>query len=516
MIDNSKRKMIRDWAEEGMSQREISRRLGIDVKTVHKIINEDSDADKINKERSDKQSVNEELLRDTFYRCSGFVQRVHEILKDEYAIELGYSTLTRKVCAMGLKSPVVVQHHRIPDVPGEEMQHDTSPHKLIVNGKRVSMVLSGLYFRYSKIRYLKYYPRFNRFVQKCFLHEALSHIGYCAKKCIIDNTNLVIHHGTGLSAVFHTEMVDFAKQYGFKWQAHEIGHSDRKAGQERCFRTVETNFLPGRSFVSEEDLNEQLIYWATKKFASRPQSRTRLIPLELFETEKPMLNKIPPYIHPPYMSLQRVVDEYGYVAYNANYYWTTCSRGTNLKILVYDSEIVICTSLKNDTQLKYQLPARNVHNMRFAPEGQKPPLRQPNNQKKGCQEEMLRLKRKGSPMTEYLDFIFSSKVKLRQKPLFVRNLYQLSKKMTPELLDKAIYRALQYQVVTIDALERIAGLFLSESLLSSKEYPAPNPGFDFQTRKAFIDGRISHEVDGQEYLKLYETEEDDDEYESSP
>ena len=36
-----------------------------------------------------------------------------------------------------------------------------------------------------------------------------------------------------------------------------------KAGEERSFWTVETNFLPGRAFQSLEDLNAQALAWAT-------------------------------------------------------------------------------------------------------------------------------------------------------------------------------------------------------------------------------------------------------------
>mgnify|MGYP002749825947 FL=1 len=84
----------------------------------------------------------------------------------------------------------------------------------------------------------------------------------------------------------------YAKSYGFIWYAHEIGHSNRKAGKERNFLAVETNFLPGRTFTPLEDLNKQAFEWATKRYANRPQSKTKLIPSELFEHEKPLLVKL--------------------------------------------------------------------------------------------------------------------------------------------------------------------------------------------------------------------------------
>ena len=153
------------------------------------------------------------------------------------------------------------------------------------------------------------------------MEEALKHFGYSADDCIIDNTNLAIHHGTGSRAVMVPEMVKFAENYGFEWKAHEIKHSDRKAGVERNFWSIETNFFPGRTFTSLEDLNAQAFLWATERYAKRPQSKTGLIPIDTFENEKPYLTKLPEYISPVCQDHERYVDEYGYCAFKANYYW---------------------------------------------------------------------------------------------------------------------------------------------------------------------------------------------------
>ena len=94
---------------------------------------------------------------------------------------------------------------------------------------------------------------------KCFFHEALTFWQYVADDCIIDNTNLARLYGTGKNAVIHPEMAQFAKQYGFSFVCHEKGHANRKAGNERGFFTVETNFFPGREFASLEDMNRQAL-----------------------------------------------------------------------------------------------------------------------------------------------------------------------------------------------------------------------------------------------------------------
>ena len=67
----------------------------------------------------------------------------------------------------------------MPDEPGAEMQHDTSPYLVKLADRESKLIASLLYLRYSKRRYLKFYRAFNRFKMKCFLHEALMFWGYC-------------------------------------------------------------------------------------------------------------------------------------------------------------------------------------------------------------------------------------------------------------------------------------------------------------------------------------------------
>jgi hypothetical protein len=177
---------------------------------------------------------------------------VHEKLREEEGVAVPYQTLTRKLRAMGIGTARLERCAQVPDEPGGEMQHDTSVYPLSIGGLNGSVIASLLYLRYSKRRYLKFYRAFNRFKMKCFFHEALMFWGYAAGDCIIDNTNLARLRGTGADAVIAPEMEAFARQYAFRFRCHEIGHANRKAGEERSFWTVETNFLPGREFQSLE------------------------------------------------------------------------------------------------------------------------------------------------------------------------------------------------------------------------------------------------------------------------
>jgi hypothetical protein len=84
--------------------------------------------------------------------------------------------------------------------------------------------------------------------------------GSC-RRCIIDNTSVVIAYGSGSDAVMAPEMEAFGRMFGMKFVAHHINDADRKAKAERNFRYIENNFLAGRTFTGWQDLNRRAIKW---------------------------------------------------------------------------------------------------------------------------------------------------------------------------------------------------------------------------------------------------------------
>lgn len=400
------------------------------------------------------------------------------------------------------------RHHRVEDVPGEEMQHDTSPYRLKIGKNTVGVICSALYFRYSKIRYVRFFLNFNRFTMKCFFHEALTFFKYSAKICVIDNTNLAVLRGTGKNAVINPEMIEFARNYGFEWLAHEKNHADRKAGEERTFRTINTNFFPGREFRNIEDINVQAFDWATVRYARRPQSKTRLVPVELFEIEKPYLIKLPGYIMAPYQDHHRLLDQYGYIAFKANYYWVPKESKRNAAFIEYSDTIKIFPKDNNNKplpSLQYPLPEADIRNKTFKPDGVNTNPYQPNNRKKPSHEEERRIRDIGSICCDYVDFIKSKQCNIVQKPRFLRELYRLSKKMTPSLLLAAIERALKYHVTTIDGLLRISTQLMKKDLYDLPETYLEED--DYQQRDTYQQGRFSDETEIQYIFDANQQEE---------
>jgi transposase len=297
MIEADKRKAIFLLHQEGMPLREIARRLHVSRNTVAVVIAQGGQLPKLI--RSPKQKIDTQLLQRLYEQCGGWIQCMHEKLAEEQGIEVKYSTLTRMLRQSGISKS---QESRCGQVPVNPVPRcsTTLPSIGSSSGEQLHRVVASLlYLRYSKGRYLKFYRCFNRFQLKRFLHEALTYWGYVPRQCIIDNTNLARLRGTGAQAVIVPEMEAFARQYGFQFRCHEKGHSDRKAGEERSFWTVETNFLAGRSFLNINDLNCQALEWATVRMEYRPQGKARLIPAKAFEHERCYLSQLPAHLPAP-------------------------------------------------------------------------------------------------------------------------------------------------------------------------------------------------------------------------
>lgn len=499
MIDVEKRKAIFLLHQEGMAFRDIARKLRVSRNTVKEIVKQrGAMPDTV---RSDKIHIDLELLARLYADCEGYAQRMHEKLMEEEDIQVSYSTLTRMLRESDISRPQKDRCDEVPDTPGAEMQHDTSPYDVLLGGKRTRVIASLLYMRYSKRRHLTFYRRFNRFKMKCFLHKALMYWKYAAPLCIIDNTNLARLSGIGKHAVMVPEMKAFARQYGFEFRCHEKGHSNRKAGEERGFWTVETNFFPGRRFRSLEDMNEQASVWATERMYHRRQGKTRVIPAEAFEFERAYLEKIPLYLPAPYLVHKLGTDQYGHIAFNANYYWVPGTRRDEVMVLEYGDRLALYQ--KRKCIAEYQLPADGVKNEKFSPAGQPKPRYQPKYRKKPTAEEEKRLRAMDQTVNDYLDFALKPKGTGRHR--FVRQLFALMQQMSSELFVKTIRRGLRYRITSLDTLRRIALLCMNQG---DQMLPSPDVDEGFTKREAYLEGRLTDAPDLSVYDKLLE--EDDD------
>ena len=269
-------------------------------------------------ERDESLTVHLEKIQDLYQRCKGNLVRVAEELAAG-GIVVQYSTLTgfcrRHGIGVVIKQPAGQYHFE----PGEEMQHDTSPHVVTLDGKSSKLQCASLVLCYSRRIYAQVYPRWTRFEARVFLSEALAYFGGACRRAMIDNSSVVIGKGTGADAIPAPEMAALAKRFGFRFVAHRVGDANRSARVERPFHYIENNFYPGRSFADLADCNLQLRAWC----GAVDQKRKRHLgatPLQLFAAEQPCLVPLPIHIPAIYVMHSRRVDVEAFVTLHTNRY----------------------------------------------------------------------------------------------------------------------------------------------------------------------------------------------------
>lgn len=366
--DADTRRAILVLHQKGHGLHEIAKSLGIGRNTVRRIVRSGC-VEMARNERQESLAEHDARVRELFAACEGNRQRVHEELTCQ-GISVPYATLTGYCRRHGLgvvpKKPAGEYIFR----PGQEMQHDTSPHKVLIGGRVEPLHCASLVLCYSRRRYCQLYRRWTRFWAKVFLTEGLERFGGAAEQCMLDNSHIVLASGSGKDAVMAPEMVAFGKRFGFAFVAHKLGDANRSAHVERSFDHVEKNFYPGRTFADLADANAQLVAWCD---ADDLRSRKRLggaRPLDLFVAEQPALKPLPLSIPEPTLRWDRTVDTEGYVHLHDNRYsapldWLeheVVVHETKNRVLLLKGQRVLCehNRLADGARQRSILPAHEV------------------------------------------------------------------------------------------------------------------------------------------------------------
>ena len=132
-----------------------------------------------------------EPLDEHFARAKGNVVRLQQLLQSERGQAVPYSTLTRWVREAQLRE-APQRSGEYTFEPSEEMQTDTSPHKVMIGEKTLTAQCAALILAYSRRLYVQYYPRFGRLEAKDFLLEAARFMDGTCARCVIDNSSVIL------------------------------------------------------------------------------------------------------------------------------------------------------------------------------------------------------------------------------------------------------------------------------------------------------------------------------------
>jgi len=445
MLDLDTRRAILQLKALGHGVRPIARTLRISRNSVREVLAQGT-AEVPALAREQICDSHLDLLRALYADCGGNRVRVWEEAQKQ-GVAISYAGLTAFLRRQGIgvkhKQPAGRYHFE----PGEEMQHDTSPHEVRIAEKVRRVQCASLVLCYSRMIFARVYPVWNRFHVRVFLTEALECFGGAAARCMLDNSSVVIAHGSGRNAVAAPEMAAFAERFAFRFAAHELGDANRSARVERPFDYIERNFYAGRHFADFTDLNVQLATWCdevNRRFRRSLGAR----PIELFAAEKPRLKPLPLYIPEVYELHQRMVDVEGYVCLHHNRYEVPADligrrvevRESKDRVRVFygSKEVALHGRLEPGLERRSLLPER--------------PERRRARRHQECLREETELKAAGAEFVELLTRLHAAHGRAVRH---VRALHRLYLDYPTEPLRKAIAHALAYGLTDLVRLEKI-------------------------------------------------------------
>ncbi|HXY77968.1 MAG TPA: IS21 family transposase [Candidatus Acidoferrales bacterium] len=430
-----------------MSKHQIARVLGISRLAVRRVLRSNS-PQVPELHRPEKAEPYRQRILELFATCKGNLVRVHEELLASGAL-FSYQALTAFCRRHGIGQAPLVPAGQYHFQPGEEMQHDTSPHELELAGKKRKVQTASAVLCYSRLLFFQCYPSFQRFDCKVFLTAALRYFSGAPARVMIDNTHVVVLRGTGREMIPVPEMAAFAERFGFHFAAHEIGDANRSGRVERPFAFIENNFLAGRTFASWEDLNQQARQWCDK-VNSTYKKHLRAVPRELFAVERLHLKPLPAWIPEVYRLHQRLVDIEGYVALHTNRYSVPLDW-IGRRVEVRESPEKIEMQLDARHLITHRRLAEAEH-QRVTLAAHRPPRGQGLPRPDPHPEEKAIL----AAVPEMADYLTALKQRTRKVlTLALRQLLRLVREYPRESLLAAVEEAARYGLYDLDRLERM-------------------------------------------------------------
>lgn len=447
MITPAYRQTILEMANKDVSIREISRILKVSRNTVRGVIKQGEEPAPA---KESKHLQHLPVIKELFRECRGNAVRVQEELLSRHNVIIPYQSLTWIIRKQELGTRKKKRAGEYVFVPGEEMQHDTSPHTITLGKRRIKAQCAALVLSYSRRIYIQYYPCFTRFECRVFLANAFAFMDGTAGKIIIDNTHVIVASGVGPDAIITPEMEHFGRIYQTKFEPHWLNNPDRKARVERPFHYIENNFIPGRTFSGWQDLNNQVVDWCNNVSNPKHKRSLGMSPDAAYIIEKPSLAPLPPVTPPVYISYYRVADIQGYVQLETNRYSVPHKLvGEKLevqkhwdKVLIYDKQkkVAVHKRIMDKKDSRSTLP--NHH----------PPLNRKISHQGLPKEEVL-LTGKNEDLDQYVKNL---KEKSRGRGVLnLRRLLNLQRTFPHEPFMTGIRKALQYGLYDMARLEKI-------------------------------------------------------------
>jgi transposase len=286
---------VRALAADGVSQREIAARLGINRRTVRRLLEADEPPRYRRTSKGSMLDPLEPVLRRLLEQWPEIkAPRVTEILRADYGYAGSVDLVKRRLAALRPSRARAAQ--RTGYRPGQVLQLDwaempTRP-KIAGRERRVYALIASLPFSGAQTAYFSFDLTTESFLEGHV--RALDWLGGVPRECVYDNLRSVVARRDGDVICWNPRFVALHGHYAFHATACTPATPREKGAVEGAVRYLKTGFWPARRISRLADLDEQYADWRERVCNRRRHATGGFWVHERLEVERHALRPLPP------------------------------------------------------------------------------------------------------------------------------------------------------------------------------------------------------------------------------
>jgi transposase len=286
---------VRAMVADGVTQREIARRLGINRRTVKRLA-EASEPPRY--ERASAGSMLDPLepvIRRLLEEWSGIkAPRVTEVLRNDYGYDGSVDLVRRRIAALRPREERPAQ--RTGYRPGQVMQVDwaempTRP-RIAGRERRIYALVCALPFSGASTAHFSFDMTTEAFLEGHI--RAFGWLGGVPRECVYDNLRSAVARRERDVVTWNPRFVQMRGHYAFHATACTPGTPREKGSVEGAVRYTKTGFWPARHFSSLVELDELYADWRDRVALQRRHATARHVVAERLAVERAAVRPLPP------------------------------------------------------------------------------------------------------------------------------------------------------------------------------------------------------------------------------
>jgi transposase len=286
---------VRALVAEGVSEREVARRLGMNRRTVARLARSDEPPRYRRAAVGSKLDPFVPVLRRLVEEWPQIkAPRATELLRDEYGYAGSVDLVKRRL--RQLRPPAVRPAQRTGYRPGQVLQLDWAelPTRPTLAGRerRVYALVASLPYSGAQTAFFSFELTLEAFLEGHV--RAFEWLGGVPRECVYDNLRAAVARREGERVVWSPRFLHLRGHYGFHATACTPATPREKGAVEAGVRYLKTGFWPARRFRSLAELDERYAGWRDRICNRRRHATRRVVVDERLGEERRALRPLPP------------------------------------------------------------------------------------------------------------------------------------------------------------------------------------------------------------------------------